>query len=81
MSRRYDPSVKGIRLIDLSGAVVCEHTGPNWQQEFEVAFLKNFPQIKRGEYTIQTYQVSKTIYVSGTQMQCVWLPPFQGTPA
>jgi hypothetical protein len=77
MSRRYDPSVKGIRLIDLSGAVVCEHTGLNWQQEFEAAFIKCFPQIKRGEYTIQTYQISKTIYISGTQAELVWLPPFQ----
>lgn len=77
MPRHYDPSVKGIRLIDLSGAVICEYTGPDWQNEFEVAFLKYFSKIKKGEYTIQTYQVSKTIYVSGTQMQCIWLPPFQ----
>lgn len=79
MPRHYDPSVKGIRLIDVAGVVVCEHTGPNWKTEFEAEFIKCFPQIKRGELTIQTYQVSKTIYESGTQMQCLWLPPFQST--
>ena len=76
MSRRYDPSVKGIRLIDRTGTVVCEYTGPDWQTDFEAAFLKYFPQIKRSEYTIQTYQISKTIYIAGTQAQMVWLPPF-----
>ncbi len=76
MSRRYDPSVKGIRLIDPSGKVVCEYTGPEWQTEFEGAFLQYFPHIKRGEYTIQTYQIRKSIYIDGTQAPMVWMPPF-----
>lgn len=76
MSRRYDPSVKGIRLIDRTGTPVCEYIGPEWQSEFESAFLKYFSKIKGGDYTIQTYQISKTIQIEGTQAQMVWLPPF-----
>lgn len=76
MSRHYDPSVKGIRLIDRTGITVCEYTGPEWQTEFESAFLKYFPKIKGGDYTIQTYQISKTIYIAGTQAPLIWMPPF-----